>query len=111
VEEALKRFESAELRASAGWPTHLRRVFWLPIHAWLVYRRCVRELQAPLHRILVDRQAAERRGEAGAHASCRCHRDWRHFGRGAGQGAARHQHRPNIGNDGQTFGTPENATG
>lgn len=56
VEETLKRFESAELRADAGWPTHLRRVFWLPIHAWLVYRRCMRELRAPLGRIGVQRK-------------------------------------------------------
>jgi hypothetical protein len=51
VEERLKAFEQEELAAKVGWVTHLRRVFWLPITQWLLYRRCVAELQGPLRRL------------------------------------------------------------
>lgn len=38
-------FEAVELRAKANWLTHFRRVFWLPLQQWLVYRECAAELQ------------------------------------------------------------------
>jgi hypothetical protein len=51
VEAHLKAFEQGELKAKVGWLTYLRRVFWLPLTQWLVYRRCVEELDAPLRRL------------------------------------------------------------
>lgn len=51
VEATLKAFEQRELHATAGWGTHLRRVFWLPVSQWLTYRRCVQELEMPLRRL------------------------------------------------------------
>ncbi len=47
VEARLIAFEQAELQARAGWMTYGRQVFWLPLHQWLTYRRCV----ADLHRV------------------------------------------------------------
>jgi hypothetical protein len=56
VEARLKAFEQNELKATAGWMTHLRRVFWLPVTQWLVYRGCVADLRAPLHRLAEQSQ-------------------------------------------------------
>lgn len=51
VETALKSFQEKELIAHAGWLTHLRRAFWLPIQQWLTYRQCVAALKVPLQRL------------------------------------------------------------
>lgn len=51
VEEALKAFEDAELQAKPNFLTHLRRVFWLPLKQWLVYRQCVRDLRVPIRKL------------------------------------------------------------
>jgi hypothetical protein len=51
VEERLKAFKESELQAKADWPNHLRRVFWLPISQWLVYRRCIAEVRIALNRM------------------------------------------------------------
>lgn len=51
VEQILKDFEQRELSATAGWGTHLRRVFWLPIRQWLTYKACVDALRDPLRRL------------------------------------------------------------
>lgn len=51
VEETLKAFEDAELRAKPNLLTHLRRVFWLPLKQWLVYRQCVRDLRMPIRKL------------------------------------------------------------
>jgi hypothetical protein len=48
VEVLLKNFEQAELQAKDGWLTHVRRVFWLPLRQWLLFRQCVVELDAPV---------------------------------------------------------------
>jgi hypothetical protein len=48
VEKILKEFEQRELSATAGWGTHLRRVFWLPVSQWLTYMACVDALRGPL---------------------------------------------------------------
>jgi hypothetical protein len=53
VEVLLKEFEQNELNAKDGWLTHLRRVFWLPLRQWLLYRQCVAELAAPLDALAV----------------------------------------------------------
>jgi hypothetical protein len=48
VEKILKEFEQRELSATAGWGTHLRRVFWLPVSQWLTHMACVDALRGPL---------------------------------------------------------------
>ena len=48
VEAALLAFEQKELKAGAGWATHLRRVFVLPLMQKLTYWRCVAELRRRL---------------------------------------------------------------
>jgi hypothetical protein len=55
VEDRLKAFSDTELQAKAGWITELRRVFWLPLSQWLVYRHCVNDLHAPI-RVLAQQQ-------------------------------------------------------
>jgi hypothetical protein len=56
VEQQLKYFEESELRARGGWGTHVRRVFWLPIMQWWVYRRCVIELHEPIRKLAAHGQ-------------------------------------------------------
>jgi hypothetical protein len=51
VEARLKDFEQTELQAHMGWWTHLRRVFWLPVQQWMVYRECVAKLQDPIRKL------------------------------------------------------------
>lgn len=51
VEQRLLEFEQHELRAQAGWATHLRQVTVLPLQQWITYFRCVRELRKPLHQL------------------------------------------------------------
>ncbi|MEJ8838609.1 hypothetical protein [Ramlibacter sp. AN1133] len=51
VEQRLIAFAKAELQARPGLRTWLRQALLLPARQWLVYRRCVRELQAPLDRL------------------------------------------------------------
>jgi hypothetical protein len=51
VEAQLKAFEESELHAKAGWLTELRRVFWLPLSQWGVYRHCVQGLQEPIRKL------------------------------------------------------------
>jgi hypothetical protein len=51
VEQQLRAFEQKELSATAGWGTHLRRVFWLPISQWMTYKACVEALKEPLNRL------------------------------------------------------------
>jgi hypothetical protein len=51
VEDRLKAFSDAELHAKAGWITELRRVFWLPLSQWVVYRHCVKELHRPIREL------------------------------------------------------------
>jgi hypothetical protein len=48
VEARLLAFERHELRAEAGWLTHLRQVACLPLVQWITYVRCVVELRRPL---------------------------------------------------------------
>jgi hypothetical protein len=69
VEEMLKAFELAETSARPGWPTHLRRVFWMPVQQWLLFRRCKAELKQPLRRLAKQNQwsqqeYAKRRNQA-----------------------------------------------
>ncbi len=47
VEKTLLDFAQRERSAVPGWPTHLRRVFILPLVQWLVYWRCARLLREP----------------------------------------------------------------
>lgn len=71
VEADLKDFEQAELQAIPGWLTYTRQVFWLPVRQWIVYRRCVHDLQMPIRKLarhgkwshadLVRREAMSRR--------------------------------------------------
>lgn len=63
VEQRLLEFERAELRADAGWATHLRQVTVLPIQQWITYLRCVLELHKPLHELALryDWSAADLR--------------------------------------------------
>jgi hypothetical protein len=56
VETLLKAFQQAELNATEGWLTHLRRVFWLPLWQWAVYRQCVKELAYPVKALAVHGQ-------------------------------------------------------
>lgn len=51
VEASLKAFQQNELIQNAGWHTHLRRVFWLPIQQWMTYRHCAAALREPLQRL------------------------------------------------------------
>ena len=51
VEADLKAFEQLELQARPGWLTYGRQVFWLPLKQWMVYRRCVRDLQEPIRKL------------------------------------------------------------
>lgn len=51
VEALLKKFEETELSANPGTFTNLRRVFWLPIKQWIVYRRCVAGIRKPIRRL------------------------------------------------------------
>lgn len=51
VEADLKAFEQTELQAAPGWLTWSRQVFWLPVKQWLVYRRCVHDLHAPIRKL------------------------------------------------------------
>lgn len=44
IEARLKAFEQKELSAKETPWSHARRVFWLPILQWLVYRKCAAEL-------------------------------------------------------------------
>jgi hypothetical protein len=48
IETRLKEFERRELNAKAGWTSHVRQVFWLPILQQLVYRKCASELDTLL---------------------------------------------------------------
>jgi len=48
VEARLSAFEQREVHANATVSTHLRQVFWLPVHRWLVYRECVADLRREL---------------------------------------------------------------
>ena len=48
VETRLLAFEQDELKARAGWLTHTRQVFWLPVKQWLTYRRCASDLRPVL---------------------------------------------------------------
>jgi len=45
VEAQLKAFERYATHSHAGALTHLRQVFWLPLHQWLVYRHCAAEIK------------------------------------------------------------------
>lgn len=56
VEKELKAFEQAELLAQAGWPTYFRQVCWLPLKQWLVYRRCIKALHAPIRELAAHQQ-------------------------------------------------------
>lgn len=51
VEADLKAFEQTELQARSGWFTYLRQVFWLPVKQWIIYRRCVHDLQRPIRKL------------------------------------------------------------
>lgn len=51
VEARLLAFEQRELQAAAGWPTHLRRVFVLPLECWFARGRCEADLQARLREL------------------------------------------------------------
>ena len=51
IEAALRGFEAAELGLSNHGLTHVRRVVWLPIQQWRVYRQCLRNLQEPLRKL------------------------------------------------------------
>jgi hypothetical protein len=51
VEARLLAFERRELRAQAGWATHLRQVTLLPVQQWITYVRCLAELRGPLHEL------------------------------------------------------------
>jgi hypothetical protein len=53
VEALLKNFEQAELQAPEGWITHLRRVFWLPLRQWWLYRQCVAELDRSIRALAI----------------------------------------------------------
>jgi hypothetical protein len=53
VEALLKNFEQAELQATEGWITHLRRVFWLPLRQWWLYRQCVAELDRSIRALAI----------------------------------------------------------
>jgi hypothetical protein len=53
VEVLLKNFEQAELQATEGWITHLRRVFWLPLRQWWLYRQCAAELDRTINALAV----------------------------------------------------------
>ena len=51
VEQTLREFGESELKSDSNFLGHLRRVFWLPIQQWLVYRDCVQKIQSPLERL------------------------------------------------------------
>jgi len=51
VEQRLKDFEYQELQAPGNVFTPLRRVVWLPIKQWLVYRQCVADLHGPIRKL------------------------------------------------------------
>lgn len=51
VEALLKSFDENEAKAQPGLLTHLRRVFWLPIKQWLVYRECKAALREPIRKL------------------------------------------------------------
>ncbi len=55
VEAALLAFEQRELRADAGWATHLRQVAVLPLMQKLTYWRCVAELRRRLRRTAAEK--------------------------------------------------------
>jgi hypothetical protein len=56
VEARLIAFEQGELKAGVGFLTYLRQVFWLPVHQWLAYRRCVVELRLILGQFAQHKQ-------------------------------------------------------
>lgn len=52
VEALIRDFEARELAASQiGVVALSRKVFWLPIARWLLYRRCVEELREPIRKL------------------------------------------------------------
>ncbi len=51
IEASLRAFEAQELETSSDWLTHARRVVWLPIQQWQVYRQCLRNLEEPLRKL------------------------------------------------------------
>lgn len=54
VEARLKAFEHRELREDDSALANLRRVTWLPVLQWLVYRKCVAELMVLLPKMAKD---------------------------------------------------------
>jgi len=48
VEAQLQAFEEYATHVRPTWPTHLRQVFWLPLHRWQVYRHCSDEIKRVL---------------------------------------------------------------
>jgi hypothetical protein len=65
VEERMHVFGRHEHSVRPGLLTCIRRVFWLPVAQWFVYRACVADLRAPLEALaelhgLDDRMEAKR---------------------------------------------------
>ena len=56
VETRLIAFEQKELKASVGWLTYTRQVFWLPLQQWLTYRACVSDLRCTLQNLATSEQ-------------------------------------------------------
>jgi len=59
VEQRLKDFEYQELQAPGNVFTPLRRVVWLPIKQWRVYRKCVADLHGPIRKLAAHGQWSE----------------------------------------------------
>jgi hypothetical protein len=54
VEARLRSFGEHEHSVRPGFFTCLRRIFWLPVAQWRVYRACVTELREPLEAMAVQ---------------------------------------------------------